>query len=119
VLSFAAGWREAKLICPSSALGKSYGLRDLGNLEYFKRAMDRRVDRFARIQCCCPDTRYFSRGPSSAEPAKCLAIWSDKGDKSSVYNDRENRRRAVLVRWSNVVECRARNVRFSSSMIGH
>jgi hypothetical protein len=32
------------------ALGKSYGLRDIGNMEYFRRAMDRRIDRFTRPQ---------------------------------------------------------------------
>lgn len=32
------------------ALGKSYGLRDIGNMEYFRRAMDRRVDKFIAVQ---------------------------------------------------------------------
>lgn len=32
------------------ALGKSYGLRDIGNMEYFRRAMNRRVDKFLRAQ---------------------------------------------------------------------
>lgn len=34
----------------SQALSKSYGLRDIGNMEYFRRVMDRRVDRFIRLQ---------------------------------------------------------------------
>lgn len=32
------------------ALGKSYGLRDVGNMEYFRRAMNRRIDRFTMQQ---------------------------------------------------------------------
>jgi hypothetical protein len=32
------------------ALGKSYGLRDVGNMEYFKRAMNRRVDKYIEVQ---------------------------------------------------------------------
>ena len=39
-----------KLAFTPEALAKSYGLRDLGNLEYFKRAMQRGVDRFVRVQ---------------------------------------------------------------------
>jgi hypothetical protein len=39
-----------KLGFTPEALAKSYGLRDLGNLEYFKRAMQRGVDRFVRVQ---------------------------------------------------------------------
>jgi hypothetical protein len=32
------------------ALGKSFGMRDLGNLAYFEKAMERRVDKFIRLQ---------------------------------------------------------------------
>jgi hypothetical protein len=39
-----------KPVARPAALGKTYGLRDLGNLEYFKRAMNRRVYKFVRQQ---------------------------------------------------------------------
>jgi hypothetical protein len=32
------------------ALGRCYGLRDFANMEYFRRAQNRRVDRFLRVQ---------------------------------------------------------------------
>lgn len=45
---------EAELGCKMGynpqALGKSYGLRDIGNLEYYRRAMGRRVAQFTRAQ---------------------------------------------------------------------
>lgn len=45
---------EAELGCKMGynpeALSKSYGLRDIGNMEYFRRAMNRRIDRFTMQQ---------------------------------------------------------------------
>jgi hypothetical protein len=39
-----------KPVARPAALGKTYGLRDFGNLEYFKRAVNRRVYKFVRQQ---------------------------------------------------------------------